>query len=147
MAEWLDEDEVDTVLASAKYIDENVEWRRQAGHQTFSVEVLSKEADYDMALVGSVTEQTGYLKLHLFVGPQPITMLHMGKAHHNPNCERLTGKVHKHRWSDAFREKEAYVPDDVDTATWETLLRSFLKECNIEVRGRFAAPQIQRRLL
>ncbi len=147
MAEWLEEGEVDRVLALAKYVDENVEWRRHAGHQTFSADVLSKEADYDMTLVGSVTEQTGYSKLHFFVGPQPIAMLHMGKTHHNPDCERLTGRVHKHRWSDAFREKQAYVPGEVDRASWETLLRSFLKECNIELRGRFAAPQIQGRLL
>ncbi len=147
MAEWLDENEVQRVLALDKHIDENIEWRGGAGHRTFSVPVLSEAADYDMMLVGSVTELTGYFKLHLFVGPQPITMLHAGKVHHNPNCERLTAKVHKHCWSDAFREKEAYVPGDVDPATGETLFRSFLKECNIELRGRFAAPQTQRRSL
>ena len=41
--------------------------------------------------------------------------LDMGKDHHNPQCEQV-GDTHKHRWSEQYRDKEAYVPTDVTGA-------------------------------
>ncbi len=147
MTDWLDESEIARVLSVPKHIDQNIQWKTHGGYKTFSTDVVSEEADYEMILVGSLTEATGYVKFNLFVGSQPIAMLHVGKIHHNPDCERLEGKVHKHRWSDAYREKRAYLPNDIDVTTIESGFRSFLNECNIELRGRFVAPQLQVRLL
>jgi hypothetical protein len=146
VAEFLDEGEVSKLLAAAKRIEQDIQWRRRQGYQTFSVDVLSPEMDYDMTLVGSVTNSTGYLKLNLFVGNQPIAMLHTGKQHHNPDCSTLKARAHKHTWTDAHREKFAYVPDDLDFSNVESLIRSFLKECNIELHGKLTTPAIQRRL-
>jgi hypothetical protein len=43
--------------------------------------------------------------------------LDLGKEHHNPQCQQV-GDKHKHRWTEQFHDKEAYVPDDI-TATAE----------------------------
>ena len=146
MADLLEENEATRVLASKKRINQDIRWSKHPGYQQFSVDVLSEEADYEMSLVGSVTEATGYFKLNLYVGSQPIAMLHRGKTHHNPNCERLKASVHKHRWTDAHRERQAYVPDDIDLSSWETTLRGFLRECNIEFEAQFTPPSVQRRM-
>jgi len=143
----LNEDEVNEVLSRRKRIIGDIRWRKRLGYQEFSADVLSDEADYEMTLVGSVTEATGYTKLNLFVGPQPIAMLHRGKIHHNPSCERLTAVAHKHRWTDAHKARTAYVPADIDSSSWEGLFRSFLKECNIGLEGKFVPPSPQRRKL
>lgn len=147
MAEFLDENQATQVLAAAKRINQDIVWRKRKGYQEFAVDVVSEEVEYEMLLKGVVTEATGHLKLNLFVGPQPVAMLHRGKVHHNPSCERLAAPVHKHRWSDADREKRAYVPADVDPSSFGSTFRSFLKECNIEFSGHFASPALQGRLL
>ncbi|HXG33898.1 MAG TPA: hypothetical protein VNJ11_11070 [Bryobacteraceae bacterium] len=146
MAEWLNEAEVASVLEKAKWIEEDVEWRRRPGYQEFSVEVRSESVGHAMVLKGVITEATGYFKLHLFAGSQPIVMLHAGKVHHNPDCEKLHERIHKHVWTDAYREKRAYVPTELTVSDWASVFHGFLRECNIGFRGRFVAPAIQRRL-
>ncbi len=41
-----------------------------------------------------------------------IYALDLGKDHHNPTCNHV-GEKHKHRWTEEFRDKDAYVPDDI----------------------------------
>ncbi|MGH8191833.1 MAG: DUF6978 family protein, partial [Rhodanobacteraceae bacterium] len=38
--------------------------------------------------------------------------LDLGKDHHNPQCNQV-GEKHKHRWTDQYRDKEAYEPRDI----------------------------------
>lgn len=38
--------------------------------------------------------------------------LDLGRHHHNPQGGRI-GEKHKHTWSEQYRDKEAYVPDDI----------------------------------
>ena len=53
-----------------------------------------------------------------------IYALDIGKDHHNPECERV-GEKHKHRWTERYKDKLAYVPHDITepasdpTAVWE----------------------------
>lgn len=110
------------------------------------MQLMHSKLKSDRGKAPALTEATGYLKFNLFVGSQPITMLHHGKVHHNPDCRRLTDKLHKHRWTDANREKWAYIPDDIDASTVQTTFAGFLKECNIELESRFSAPVVQMRI-
>ena len=67
--------------------------------------------------------------------------LDLGKDHHNPQCEQ-TGERHKHRWSEQYRDKEAYVPDDITAqisdpvAVW----KQFCVEANIKHNGKLKQP-------
>ena len=72
-----------------------------------------------------------------------IYSLDLGKDHHNPQCEQV-GEKHKHRWSERYGDKEAYVPDDVNApvsdpvAVWD----QFCAEARIRHDGRMNRPMI-----
>jgi hypothetical protein len=65
----------------------------------------------------------------------------MGKDHHNPTCQH-TGDKHKHRWTEQFRDKDAYVPPDItaDTSDLSLLWSQFCTEARIVHSGNFQTP-------
>jgi hypothetical protein len=80
-------------------------------------------------------------------GAGRIYALDLGADHHNPTCQRL-GEKHKHRWTEAFRDEEAYVPADV-IAAWDNpveVWRQFCAEAGIVHDGQMRPPQIQEEL-
>ncbi|MBK5940046.1 DUF6978 family protein [Halochromatium roseum] len=67
--------------------------------------------------------------------------LDLGKDHHNPQCSQV-GECHKHRWTEACRDKDAYIPEDI-TATAEdpvTVWNQFCAEAAIAHNGRMFPP-------
>ena len=74
-------------------------------------------------------------------GQGRIYGLDLGSEHHNPSCDYV-GERHKHRWTEAQRDKEAYVPPDLTAevddpvAVWE----QFCAEFKIQHNGRLAPP-------
>ena len=141
MPEVFDEQEVEAVINLRKWCDQDVEWKARDGYLEFRLAIVCEEA-YPLQIIGVFTAKTGYYRYNFFLGSQPIRMLHVGKAHHNPECDR-TGKNHKHRWTDAHQERWAYEPGDLDLSDMETAFRGFVQECNIEFRGQFRKPAIQ----
>lgn len=86
-----------------------------------------------------------YALIHRTVGR--IYALDLDADHHNPTCQRV-GEKHKHRWSEAFRDKEAYVPADI-TAAWDepiTVWQQFCAEANIRHIGIMHPPIMQEEL-
>jgi len=70
--------------------------------------------------------------------------LDLGKDHHNPQCDQV-GEKHKHRWTEQFRDKEAFVPQDIaaeasdPVAVWH----QFCAEAKLTHQGELAAPPLQ----
>ena len=64
-----------------------------------------------------------------------------GQDHRNPDGN-LIGEKHKHRWSDAHRDKQAYVPPDITAPPSDPVLvwSQFCLECRIEHEGTLAPP-------
>jgi hypothetical protein len=62
--------------------------------------------------------------------------LDLGKDHHNASCE-YTGEVHKHRWDERLRDKNAYVPPDITAPASDPVAvwKQFCAEANITHRG------------
>lgn len=86
-----------------------------------------------------------YALIHRTVGR--IYALDLGADYHNPTCQRV-GEKHKHRWSEVFRDKEAYVPADI-TAAWDepiTVWQQFCAEANIRHIGIMHPPIMQEEL-
>ncbi len=54
--------------------------------------------------------------------------LDLGKDHKNPDGTRV-GEKHKHRWSQVYRDKEAYVPQDI-TANADDPIGVWKQFCN-----------------
>jgi len=113
----------------------------------FRVAVQS-DPGWPLFVVGRYNPRAGTLSYALIHrGAGRIYGLDLGADHHNPTCERV-GEKHKHRWTEAFRDKEAYVPQDITApcdqpiAVWE----QFCREANIDHQGHMHAPMRQEEL-
>lgn len=143
--------EYDAILADAtKRIDGHIDWCEDADHspaREFRVE-LQSDAGWPLVVVGRFNPYAGtlsYVLIHRGAGR--IYGLDLGADHHNPTCQRV-GERHKHRWNEAFRDKEAYVPADI-TAEWNKPLdvwEQFCREAKIEHRGQMRPPAVQEEL-
>ena len=67
--------------------------------------------------------------------------LDLGKDHHNPQCDQV-GEKHKHRWSEPYGDKEAYVPDDVGAPVSDPVAvwKEFCAEARIQHDGSMKPP-------
>src|SRR6266849_645807 len=106
----------DALLAdTTKEITEPIEWDKDDDHYPsveFRIEVVS-QPKYPIFVKGSynqLAQTLTYALIHQRYGR--IYALDLGKNHHNPSCSTV-GRKHKHRWTELFRDKEAYVPDDI----------------------------------
>jgi hypothetical protein len=65
-----------------------------------------------------------------------VYALDLGKEHYNPQCDHVCEK-HKHRWTERFRDKEAYVPEDItaNAADPVAVWRQFCAEARITHQG------------
>ena len=135
-----------------KHILGDVSWQEDSDHAPaveFRVEVRS-EAGYPLfinARWNPLAETLSYTLIHRTTGR--VYALDLGAQHHNPTCQ-FVGEKHKHRWSDAYADKEAYVPPDI-SAPWSdpvTVWHQFCAEAKIEHRGVLhSPPQVQGDLL
>jgi len=106
----------ETLLADiTKQINGPIEWEEDKDHYPsveFRVEVIS-QPKYPIFVKGSYNQLAQTLTYALIhQGHGRIYALDLGKDHHNPTCVYV-GRKHKHRWTESFRDKEAYVPDDI----------------------------------
>ena len=93
------------------------------------------------SVVGTLT----YALIHRAAGR--IYALDLGTDHHNPDCNRV-GEKHKHRWTEGFRDKQAYVPEDI-TESWDRPVEvwgQFCAEARIRHTGRMDPPAVQEEL-
>ena len=115
--------------------------------QEFRAHVES-DSGYPLFVVGRYNSLAGTLSYALIHRAlSRIYALDLGSDHHNPDCHRV-GEKHKHRWKDGYRDKQAYVPDDI-TATWDqpaSVWMEFCREAKIEHDGVLRSPQTQQEL-
>ena len=93
----------------------------------------------------SLSGKLSYSIIHRTLGR--IYGLDLGADHRNPDGERV-GDRHKHSWKDGYRDKIAYVPQDI-TAPWHRPVEvwaQFCAEANLRHSGTMFQPQAQRRL-
>lgn len=140
--------EFEAILADeTKRIEGDIFWRPDPGHTPavrFRAPVHS-EPGWPLSVFASWNPGAGKLGYTLLLqGEGRIYALNMGIAHTNPGGETV-GDVHKHRWTEEFRDKWAYVPEDI-TATWDRpveVWREFCAEAGIKHSGTLAAPEWQ----
>ncbi len=135
-----------------KRIEGDLRWRNDEDHspaQEFRVQVFS-EPGWPLTVIGWWNPRSGklsYTMRHDAAGR--ILGLDLGRrvAHRNPSSERLYG-THKHRWTDRFRDKQAYIPDDI-TAEWDQpveVWQQFCSEVRITHLGTMDYPSLQEEL-
>ncbi|MBS9393764.1 MAG: hypothetical protein HEQ29_11630 [Dolichospermum sp. LBC05a] len=100
---------------TTKQIDGNILWIEDEDHSPaveFRVE-LTSNPDYPIFVKGSynpLIKKLTYALIHRAAGR--IYALDLGQDHKNPDGN-LVGEKHKHRWREPYRDKEAYVPEDI----------------------------------
>lgn len=128
----------------AKHIEGDLTWGDDEDHSPaveFRAEVAS-EAGYPLFVCGRLNRRAGtlsYVLIHRGAGR--VYALDLGADHHNPTCNHV-GEKHKHRWTEEWRDKEAYVPEDI-TATVDdplTVWEQFCDEAAITHQGTLATP-------
>ena len=147
----ISQQEFDTILNDeTKQIDEDIAWGKDEDHSPaleFRADI-SSEAGYPLFVVGRYNASAGtlsYAIIHRNAGR--IYALDLGADHHNPECN-LVGEKHKHKWSGEFRDKQAYVPEDI-TETWDRPMdvwKQFCAEAKMRHRGNMFPPTVQKEL-
>jgi len=137
--------EFETVLSdTTKRIDGDIAWQEDEDHSPcveFRAEIQS-EAGWPLFVRGSFNPLIPALSYVLILKTTGrVYALDLGKDHHNPQCEQV-GEKHKHRWTEQFRDKEAYVPDDItaDAADPVAIWRQFCAEAKLTHNGNLGAP-------
>lgn len=114
----LDSEFAELIDDETKQITGDIFWINDQDHSPtveFRAEVISV-MEYPLFIRGSynaLANTLTYALIHKAHGR--IYALDMGKDHHNPTCNYV-GELHKHRWSEVYRDKEAYVPTDITAA-------------------------------
>ena len=144
----LSQQEFEAILADeTKEIVGDIDWRDDEDHspaREFRAEV-SSEAGYPLFISGRYNPKAGTLSYTLVHrGVRRVYALDLGADHHNPDCN-LVGEKHKHRWTEAARDKRAYVPEDV-TESWSrprNVWAQFCTESKITHAGKMNRPNTQ----
>jgi hypothetical protein len=100
----------------SKRIVGNIEWAEDEDHSVsveFRAEVLS-DAGYPLFVRGSYNRAIDALTYAVISKTDGrIYALDLGKDHRNADTGQLVGTKHKHRWTERFKDKVAYVPLDI----------------------------------
>lgn len=137
--------EFETILNDeSKRIDSDIVWQEDEDHSPcveFRAEVQS-EAGWPLFVRGSYNPLIPALSYMLILKTAGrVYGLDLGKDHHNPQCNQV-GEKHEHRWTEQFRDKEAYVPDDITESASDPVAvwRQFCTEAKLTHNGRLSAP-------
>ena len=139
------EHEFQVIIANeAKRIEGDISWVEDEDHsptRELRSEILSDEG-YPLFIAGKFNYPAGKLSYSLIHrGSGRIYGICLGYDHHNPTCE-MVGDKHKHYWTDQYRDKMAYVPEDI-TEVWSRPLevwRQFCNEANLQHFGTMNLP-------
>jgi len=129
---------------TSKHIDGDIKWKSDEDHSPaveFRVPVLSTSG-FPLFVNGRFNDLARTLSFHLLhSGTGRVYGLDIGADHHNPTCNRI-GEVHKHRWSDTYKDKEAYVPGDITAPINNPVLvwQQFCSEAKIIHNGTMDVP-------
>lgn len=136
----LTDDEFSSILEDfSKRIEGDITWVEDKNHLpawTFSV-LVESEAGWPLSVNGSYNPRTRRLSYALILQTEGrIYGLDMGKRHRNPRGEQV-GRKHKHRWSERYRDKVAYTPNDITASAADpaAVWREFCAEAQIQHNG------------
>jgi len=139
-------DEFQAMMADDdKRIPGDLTWRDDEDHSP-GVEfraAIESSAGYPLfvnARLNRAAQKLSYTLVHRGAGR--VYALDLGADHHNPTCQ-LVGEKHKHRWTETFRDKEAYVPQDVTAGVDDPALvwQQFCAEAKIHHEGTLHPPR------
>ena len=139
------EADVFALLQQGAVLKGEFRWRRVDEYRWRAEAPLSDTyEDARVKVVGTYNERVHNLSYTLVWAHCRVRSLDVnGPPHRNPDGTRMP-TPHKHRWTDAHRDRVAYIQTDITpTGTLEQIFREFLNESNIQFAGQYHAPVIQ----
>jgi len=140
--------EFEALLSDAsKRIEGDVAWQADEDHSPcldFRAEVRSDNG-WPLFVRGSYNPLIPALSYNLILKTEGrVYGLDLGKDHHNPQCNQV-GECHKHRWTERFRDKEAFSPADITASPAHPVdvWVQFCAEAGIDHWGRMLPPPPQ----
>ncbi len=137
--------EFDAILTDCtKRIDGDIVWQQDEDHSPsleFKVEIATA-GGWPLFMKGTFNPLVPAISFALISkAAGRIYALDLGKGHRNPDGVRV-GDPHKHRWSEQFKDKEAYEPSDITAAADDPVQvwQQFCQEAKIEHQGRMHPP-------
>jgi hypothetical protein len=143
----LSQEEFEELISDpSKRIDEDIQWTRDSNNLwvKFRAKVIT-DSGHDLFIQGSFNVFTNKLSYHIIYRPVGrIYGLDMGQEHPNPD-RQLVGEIHKHRWTEAFKDREAYAPDDITAPATNPVevWQQFCQEAGIAHNGTMSSPPDQ----
>lgn len=137
------EQESDAIIEVQKVLAEPVVWRASPSHpdsEQFEVKIFAEGFEAPLILRGWHSKPRWSFTLDYF--GLRIRGIDTSR-HRNPaNGEVFPyGKIHKHRWTDRFNDKEVYAPEDIDDESLESIFRTFLGESNVRFTAQYLRPE------
>lgn len=139
----MNEEELETLIASRKTVEDDVIWRRDQDHSLgweFRVDCILEE--HTMMVVGSCCKIASVVTFAIIHRPHGrVYGLDIGKDHRNQDGS-MVGEKHKHKIKDGDINY-AYEPIDITAKPDDlrTLWQQFCAEANIEHSGKFGVPE------
>lgn len=124
----------------SKTIEGDIIWQNHPQHDLllkFKAEITSELGNYQLSMRGTYNPLIGGLSYHIICPPYGrIYGLDLGKDHRNPDGQNI-GDKHKHRWSEIYRDKQAYEPQDITATASDPVLvwQQFCQEAVIRHNG------------
>ncbi|ANV86322.1 MULTISPECIES: DUF6978 family protein [unclassified Picosynechococcus] len=128
------------LLDKTKEIYGDIHWEKDLEHQgslIFQVGIDSS-IENNLFIKGTFNQKRETLTYSMILPPYgSIYRLDMGQTHRNPDRRQKIGRVHKHRWTEQYRDKWAYAPDDITEPVTnpEGVWRQFCLESNTKHAG------------
>jgi hypothetical protein len=141
----LSDAEFDAILTDrTKLIEGDIVWQEDEDHSPsveFKKEIITA-GGWSLFMKGTYNPLVPALSFVLIsMSSGRIYALDLGRAHKNPDGTRV-GDTHKHRWSEAFKDKQAYEPDDITANPNDPIQawQQFCQEATIKHNGRMYPP-------
>lgn len=135
----------DTIINDrTKTIEGDIEWREDEDHSPsveFKVQIDSA-GGWLLFLKGTYNPLLPAITYAIILKTSGrIYALDIGKGHKNPNGSRV-GNTHKHRWSEEYKDKNAYEPQDISALPNDPVQawQEFCLEAKIHHNGRMHQP-------
>jgi hypothetical protein len=144
----MSQQEYDAIINDrTKVIEADIVWEGAGNSLTreFRMDIASDEG-HPIFVKGWYNPRSGKLSfsiIHRTVGGR-IYGLDLGAEHYNPDGKPV-GEKHKNYWVSGYRDKWAYVPDDI-TGTWDRPIQvweQFCAEVSLSHSGTIRHPDTQ----
>ena len=134
------------IMSDMKWIEGDIVWQEDEDHslaREFRVEVMSN-GGWSLFIEGRYNRRAHKLVYPLILRTDGrIFGLCIGNDHHNPQCYQV-GERHMHRWTEQYRDKDAYVPGTITASVHDPMgvWKQFCAEASIQHNGQMFPPPL-----